>query len=107
MPIGDKKGNVVYPGYDPLEVPNSPTGLSVTEGDAELTVSFTAPSNTGGSGITSYQASVEGTQPKNNVSDSTYTSNSFAVSGYESNIGGGDISSDGTKLIAKILSTYL
>ena len=61
MPIGDKKGNVVYPGYDPLEVPNSPTGLSVTAGDSELTVSFTAPSNTGGSGITAYTAAaVEG-----------------------------------------------
>jgi hypothetical protein len=74
MPIGNKKGNFVYPGYGPLEVPNSPTGLSVTEGDAELTVSFTAPTNTGGGGIISYTAAaVEGGTPATGTSPLTIT----------------------------------
>ena len=97
MPIGDKKGGFNFPGYDPLEVADAPALDSVTPGDNSLVVAFTAPSNTGGGAITSYQASIEGTQPNSNVSNSTYTSNSFNVSSYESNIGGGDISSDGTK----------
>ena len=42
MPIGDKKGGFIRPGYDPLEVPNEPTSVSVTAGDTELEVSFTA-----------------------------------------------------------------
>jgi large repetitive protein len=56
MPIGDKKGGFIRPGYDPLEVPNEPTSVSVTAGDTELEVSFTAPANTGGGAITAYQA---------------------------------------------------
>jgi len=61
MPIGDKKGNVVYPGYDPLEVPNSPTGISSSgeTGGGYLDVSFTAPTNTGGASISSYSVATE------------------------------------------------
>jgi hypothetical protein len=40
--------------YNPLEVANPPTGASASAGEAEADVSFTAPSNTGGSAITGY-----------------------------------------------------
>ncbi len=36
--------------------PGAPTSVSATAGDAQASVSFTAPSNTGGSAITSYTA---------------------------------------------------
>jgi len=56
MPIGDKKGGFIRPGYDPLEVPNEPTSVAVSGGDSSLDVSFTAPVNTGGGAVTGYQA---------------------------------------------------
>lgn len=42
--------------YDPLKVPDAPTSPSATGGDASASVSFTAPSNTGGSAISAYYA---------------------------------------------------
>ena len=56
MALRDDKGGFKYPGYNPLEVPNEPTSVDVAAGDAEATVSFTAPVNTGGGAITGYQA---------------------------------------------------
>jgi hypothetical protein len=44
----------IYPGYDPLKVPNAPTIGAATGGDGSVSVAFTAPSNVGGSAITSY-----------------------------------------------------
>jgi hypothetical protein len=40
--------------YDPLNNPNAPTIGTATGGDASASVTFTAPSNVGGSAITSY-----------------------------------------------------
>jgi hypothetical protein len=40
--------------YDPLKNPNAPTIGTATAGDAQISVTFTAPSNVGGSPITSY-----------------------------------------------------
>lgn len=61
MPIGDKKGGFIRPGYDPLEVPNPPTGISSSgeTGGGYLDVSFTAPTNTGGASISSYSVATE------------------------------------------------
>ena len=59
MPIGDKKGGFIRPGYDPLEVPNEPTVDAVTPGDEELLIEVSAPANTGGGAITGYQAALE------------------------------------------------
>lgn len=42
--------------YNPLQVPNAPTGVSATAGDASATVSFTAPGNVGGGSISAYYA---------------------------------------------------
>ena len=43
--------SLVYPG-----VPNAPTGVSAAAGSGAATISFTAPTNTGGSTITNYTA---------------------------------------------------
>jgi hypothetical protein len=43
-------------GQDGLNAPDSPTGVSATGGDTEATISFTAPSDVGGSAITGYRA---------------------------------------------------
>ena len=46
----------IRPGYDPLEVPDAPTSVSATGGDASADVSFTAPADIGGAAITAYYA---------------------------------------------------
>lgn len=46
----------IFPGYDPLEVPDAPTIGTATGGDEELSVTFTAPADTGGGAITAYNA---------------------------------------------------
>jgi hypothetical protein len=40
--------------YDPLKTPNAPTIGTATAGSSQISVTFTAPSNVGGSAITSY-----------------------------------------------------
>ena len=42
--------------YDPLKNPNAPTSATASAGDASADVSFTAPSDVGGSAITGYGA---------------------------------------------------
>lgn len=42
--------------YNPLQVPNAPTGVSATAGNASATVSFTAPGDVGGGAISAYYA---------------------------------------------------
>lgn len=55
MPLRPPAG-YIRPGYDPLQVPNAPTIGTATGGDAQASVTFTAPSNTGGAAITQYTA---------------------------------------------------
>ena len=55
MPLRPPAG-FIRPGYDPLKVPNAPTIGTATGGDAQASVTFTAPSNVGGSAITQYTA---------------------------------------------------
>lgn len=43
-------------GQDGLNAPDEPTAVSASAGDTEATVSFTAPSDVGGSAITGYRA---------------------------------------------------
>jgi alpha-tubulin suppressor-like RCC1 family protein len=47
-------GGFITASYNPLKVPNAPTIGTVTAGNAQVSVAFTAPSNVGGSAITSY-----------------------------------------------------
>lgn len=48
----------------PASVPTAPTLNSVTAGNAQLSLAFSAPSSDGGSAITSYQYSTDGTNWK-------------------------------------------
>ena len=47
-------GGFITASYNPLKVPNPPTIGTVTPGSAQVSVAFTAPSNVGGSAITSF-----------------------------------------------------
>lgn len=55
MPLRPPAG-FIRPGYDPLKVPDAPTGAAATGGDASASVSFTPPANVGGSAISAYYA---------------------------------------------------
>lgn len=48
------QGGILGAGFDPLKAPNAPTGVTATAGNASASVSFTAPTNVGGSAITGY-----------------------------------------------------
>ena len=50
------KGRGGFIGQDGLNAPDSPTGVSASAGDQQADVSFTAPSDVGGSAITGYRA---------------------------------------------------
>lgn len=47
-------GGFITATYNPLKVPNAPTIGTATGGNAQASVTFTAPTNVGGSAITSY-----------------------------------------------------
>ena len=50
------RGRGGFIGQDGLNAPDSPTGVSASAGDTQATVSFTAPTDVGGSAITGYRA---------------------------------------------------
>jgi large repetitive protein len=52
--IGTSAQSTASSAATPSTVPNAPTGVTVASGDAQVTVSFTAPTNNGGSSITGY-----------------------------------------------------
>lgn len=64
----------IRPGFDPLKNPDAPTIGTATGGGEELSVTFTAPAEEGGSAITSYLATARKT------SDGTLTGVSGASS---------------------------
>ena len=51
------KGKGGFIGQDGLNAPDSPTGVSGTAGDSQVTVSWTNPTDVGGSAITKYAIS--------------------------------------------------
>lgn len=55
MPLRPPAG-FIRPGYDPLKVPDAPTGATATGGDQSASVSFTPPANVGGSAVSAYYA---------------------------------------------------
>lgn len=65
--------------YNPLQVPDAPTGVSAAAGNSSANISFTAPTNTGGGSITGYGAVAIGT----GIS-STNTSSPITISGLTS-----------------------
>lgn len=61
MPLRPPAG-FIRPGFDPLKNPNAPTiGILSNAGDSQLSLAFTAPTNVGGSAITSYLVTVRKT----------------------------------------------
>jgi hypothetical protein len=83
--------------YNPLQVPNAPTGVSASAGDTQATVSFTAPTNVGGGAITGYGAAAvktsDGTTLTNTgasspitvtglTNDTAYTMNVWAINSF-------------------------
>ena len=50
------RGRGGFIGQDGLNAPDSPTGVSASAGDAQADVSFTAPTDVGGSAITGFRA---------------------------------------------------
>jgi large repetitive protein len=52
--IGTSAQSTASSAVTPSTVPNAPTGITVASGDAQVTVSFTAPTNNGGSSVTGY-----------------------------------------------------
>lgn len=50
------QGGVLGVGFNPLQAPNAPTGVTATAGSGQASVAFTAPTNVGGSAISSYVA---------------------------------------------------
>jgi alpha-tubulin suppressor-like RCC1 family protein len=68
-------------GYDPLEVPNAPTiGVATSAGPTAVSVTFTAPSNVGGSAITGYVATAKKTSDGTTISG-TGSSSPVTISG--------------------------
>jgi alpha-tubulin suppressor-like RCC1 family protein len=68
-------------GYDPLEVPNAPTiGTASIASTTSVSVTFTAPSNVGGSAITSYVATAKKTSDGTTISG-TGSSSPVTISG--------------------------
>jgi hypothetical protein len=68
-------------GYDPLEVPNAPTiGTASIASATSVSVTFTAPSNVGGSAITGYVATAKKTSDGTTISG-TGSSSPVTISG--------------------------
>lgn len=59
--------------YDPLKVADAPTIGTATAGDAQASVTFTAPSNVGGAAITQYYAVSNPNQTTGNAASSPVT----------------------------------
>ena len=75
MPIGDRIGGFIRPGFNPLLAPGAPTiGTATSGGSLAISIAFTAPSDVGGGAITSYEA----------VATDTVTAAVFTASGSSS-----------------------
>ncbi len=53
MAVSDRLGGFVFPGYDPMQVPNPPI-LNTVPATTSPEITFTAPTDVGGAAITSY-----------------------------------------------------
>ena len=73
--VGDSPASSPSNSVTPATVPDAPTGVSAVAGNAQATISFTAPVNTGGSPITGYKinSSPVTTERTSSVSPYTFT----------------------------------
>ena len=95
------KGKGGFIGQDGLNAPDAPTGVSGTAGDTQVTVSWTAPSDVGGSAITGYNVVADDGSSwyyTYSIANASYDSVSFSVSGQETAPRGLAFSNDGTKM---------
>jgi hypothetical protein len=81
MAVSDKIAGFVFPGYDPLQVPNPPT-ITNSPGNTSPDVEFTAPTNTGGGVITSYIGTATKTSDGTTV-ESVVTASPASFSGLD------------------------
>ena len=93
------KGKGGFLGQDGLNAPDQATGVTATAGDTQATVSFTAPSDVGGSAITGYhvQSNNGDGSVQTLISGSSYDNKSFSFASQENNPMGITFSGDGTK----------
>ena len=89
-------------GQDGLNAPDSPTGVSGSAGQGQVEVSFTAPSDVGGSAITGYQVQSnngDGTWYSSyDIANASYDSESFSVSSQETTTRAFTFKADGTEM---------
>ena len=67
-------------GTDGLDAPDPPTGISASAGDAQVSVAFTAPTDTGTSAITGFVAQVSTNDTAYSAGSGTGTSSPITVS---------------------------
>jgi sugar lactone lactonase YvrE len=99
------KGKGGFIGQDGLNAPDAPTGVSGTAGDSQVTVSWTAPSDVGGSAITGYNVQTgSGLGPDSMAQEVDLGNGSYDSKEYT--VARNDISmkADGTKWIGKTLA---
>ena len=94
------KGKGGFIGQDGLNAPDAPTGVSGTAGDSQVTVSWTAPSDVGGSAITGYNVTGSngvdlGLPGLNGLS---YTDKSFSLQSQDNEPWKIAFKTDGTKM---------
>ena len=85
-------------GQDGINAPDPATGVSASGGDAEATVSFTAPSDVGGAAITGYSVVADdGSNASPYFSGTTYSNKSLDVSAQVSGARDVAFNGDGSK----------
>jgi hypothetical protein len=80
MPIGDRIGGFIRPGFNPLLVADAPTIGTASESGSGISTTFTVPSDVGGGAITSYEATAKNTS-SGALARATGTSSPITVSG--------------------------
>jgi len=82
MPIGDRIGGFIRPGFNPLLAPGAPTIGTLSNGGlgTNASIAFTAPSDVGGGAVTGYTATARNTS-SGATSSATGTSSPIAITG--------------------------
>jgi uncharacterized repeat protein (TIGR02543 family) len=108
--IGISLASTASSAVTPSTVPNEPTGVSAAVGDAEATISFTAPVNNGGSAVIGYTvtasngATVSGTSSPIKVSGLTNaTAYTFTVKATNKN--GDSVASSASTAVTPVASS--
>ncbi len=112
------QGGILGAGFDPLKAPNAPTGVTASGESGAASVSFTAPSNVGGSAVSSYAVvaspggiGASGTASPITVSGltngTTYTFSVAAINSYGFSPYSGTVTATAGLFVEDVFSTYL